>query len=247
MKQVIENLYRDPFQQDDFIDHFNALDSTSVWTVTAAGVGASIALSATGESAAVFTTGAVSEQDAILHTNRTWDIVDAQPIVCEFRWKYTEAATDDANVLLGLHDAPAADELQDAGGGPPASYSGVNFHKVDGGTAWIVESSVAGTQSTNTVYKPDATWAPGGGGYQSFRIEIRPISSTEAQITYGFDPAGGTAFSPCKDATTRAIISHTMTYTSFAAADCAVMLKAGTAGTSEVGTLDYARVSQVLT
>lgn len=68
----------------------------------------------------------------------------------EARVKLTEANTDDANIIIGLSDTVAADSLVDNGAGPMASYDGVVFFKVDGGTVWQFETSNAGTQNTNT-------------------------------------------------------------------------------------------------
>ena len=62
--------------------------------------------------------------------------------------KLTEANTDDANIIIGLSDTVAADSLVDDGAGPMASYDGVVFFKVDGGTVWQFESSNAATQDT---------------------------------------------------------------------------------------------------
>ena len=69
----------------------------------------------------------------------------------EARIKLTEAATDDANFIVGLSDTVAADSLLDNGAGPMASYDGACFFKVDGGTtAMQFECSNAGTQDTET-------------------------------------------------------------------------------------------------
>lgn len=76
----------------------------------------------------------------------SWDVATNKELWFEARVKLTEANTDDANILIGLCDSPGADVLQDDGSGPPASYDGIVFAKVDGGTVWQFETSDAGTQ-----------------------------------------------------------------------------------------------------
>ncbi|MBD3207815.1 hypothetical protein GF319_15905, partial [Candidatus Bathyarchaeota archaeon] len=44
--------------------------------------------------------------------------------------KFTEANTDDANIILGLSSTYAANTLVDDGAGPPADYTGLVFAKV---------------------------------------------------------------------------------------------------------------------
>lgn len=96
--------------------------------------------------------------------------------------QFAEANTDDANIILGFKDAVAANTLLDDGGGPAASYSGACFFKVDGGTVWQVESSLAGTQTT-TVTNITA----GGSAYHLFEIEFRAIDSTTGEISFLYD------------------------------------------------------------
>lgn len=82
--------------------------------------------------------------------NECWDFQVDKRLFFEARVKLTEAATDDANIIVGLSDTCAADSLLDDGAGPMASYDGALFFKVDGGTVWQSEISNAGTQDTDT-------------------------------------------------------------------------------------------------
>lgn len=140
-----------------------------------------------------------------------WKIADDKPIVFECRAKFVEANTDDNNVIIGLMDAPGANTLLDNGAGPKASYSGAVFFKVDGGTKWQVESSEGSTQTTHT------TEHTAGGGWQTVRIIIRPISSTEAEVEFWIDPNGGQDFQQVReDGVTPRVpnIKHTVDYSS---------------------------------
>ena len=109
-----------------------------------------------------------------------------KPIIAEVRLDFTEANTNDANVIFGLMDAATADALIDDAGGPKASYSGAVIFKVKDETLWRYESSVAGTQvpvAGGTV----TTKTAGGGTYQTLRIEIKPTSSTSQTIAFWID------------------------------------------------------------
>lgn len=86
----------------------------------------------------------------IASNGEAWDFATGKELWFEARVKLTEANTDDANILIGLCDSPGADVLQDNGAGPPASYDGAVFFKVDGGTTWQFETSDATVQTTAT-------------------------------------------------------------------------------------------------
>lgn len=81
----------------------------------------------------------------------------------EARVKFSEANSDDANIIVGLTStsASAADSLQNNGGGPPANYSGLVWYKVDGGTVWNCEASAGASQTTQTsvITRESGSWA----------------------------------------------------------------------------------------
>lgn len=116
--------------------------------------------------------------------------------------QYSEANTDDANIILGLLNAVAANHLQDDGAGPVASFSGFCFYKVDGGTVWNVRSSL-GTTKTTTATNITA----GGSAYHLFEIEFRALTSTVGEVVFLYDGQ------VCRDANNLPI-KHSITYTS---------------------------------
>jgi hypothetical protein len=69
---------------------------------------------------------------------------------CEANLEIIEGNTDDCNAWFGLTDAALANFLQDNGAGPAASYDGIGFFKVDGGTVWQFETSDGASQTTDT-------------------------------------------------------------------------------------------------
>lgn len=70
-------------------------------------------------------------------------------LIFKCKVKLTEANTDDANWIIGLSNQVGANTLQDDGAGPPATYDGAVFFKVDGTMKIQFETSNAGTQVTN--------------------------------------------------------------------------------------------------
>lgn len=137
--------------------------------------------------------GTVADNDEayLKGANEVFKFAADRPIIIEALVQFTEAATNAANVIFGLMDAVGANSLLDNGGGPAASYSGMNFHKVDGGTNWICEHSIAGTQNTveltagNSLTKRAIT--AGGASYQRLRIESRPYTSTKQDVSFYVD------------------------------------------------------------
>ena len=115
-------------------------------------------------------------------TYEAFKFADDKPMLIDALIQFTEANTDDANVMVGCMDAVAANSLLDDGGGPKASYSGAVFFKVDGGTVWQCETSNAGTQTTTVT-----TVTAGGSAKQHLRIEITKSSSTHAKVAFWID------------------------------------------------------------
>jgi len=112
----------------------------------------------------------------------------AKKLYFEARVKLTEAATDDANIIIGLSDIVAADSLLDAGAGPMASYDGAVFFKVDGGTVWQFETSNAATQVTNS---SAGTFSDGTWTVLSFLYDYN--DGVTANVTPYVDGVAGTA------------------------------------------------------
>lgn len=124
--------------------------------------------------------GTIGDNDeSYVHTtNELFLFAANKPIYLEARLKLGAADTDNANVMVGLLSAPAANAILDNGAGPPASYSGVVVYKVDGGAAWAAEASIAGTQTPIVLTAPGAP----GATYQRIGILVVPTSSTSATV-----------------------------------------------------------------
>lgn len=130
-------------------------------------------------------TGSTDNDEAYVHTAvEAFKFADDKPLWFETRVALTEAATDKANVIVGLLDGAAANALQDDGDGPPADYSGAVFYKVDAGTVWQAEVSDSTTQTAVTL--SDDTW-PGDGTYQVLAIEFIPTATNTADVNFYLD------------------------------------------------------------
>jgi hypothetical protein len=137
--------------------------------------------------------GTVADNDEayIRSSAEIFKFLAGKPIMVEARLQFTEANTDDANVIFGLANAVAANHLQDNGAGPLASYSGAVFFKEDGQTLWSVEKSLAGVQSTaqlsavNSINKQ--AYTAGGAAYQTLRIEVKPHGGGTMDVEFWID------------------------------------------------------------
>jgi hypothetical protein len=214
-------------RQFGLFDDFTEYTDTQRFTKTTADAGTSVALDADGIGGVLqLSTGATDNNEAYVEsTNELFKFAADKPLAFEARLQFTEANVDDANVIVGVMDAPGADTLIDNGGGPKASYSGAVCYKVDGGTVWNCESSIAGAQQT-TVTPVTA----GGAGYQTLRIEFQPTTSTQGDVRFFINDS--------------LVASHKITFTS--ATEMAVVLgvKAGSAN-AETLNVDYVGCHQL--
>ena len=175
---------------EDF-DHFITADR---WTVTASDLGSVTEGDAAGGTVNIIPSDATvgDNDETYLHqSNETFLFADDKPLVFAARVQYTEGATDDANVAVGLKDSWGADSLLDNGGGPAASYSGALFFKVDGGTNWNVEVSLAGTQTTVELTAANSldglAKTAGGAAYQWLEIRFKPYATDTANVDFFID------------------------------------------------------------
>ena len=118
-----------------------------------------------------------NDEAYLFRTLETFLFADGKELECACRIQFTEANTDDANVILGLVSGVAANALQDDGAGPPDSYSGAVFFKVDGETVWNFETSIGSTQTTTALAN-----TAGGAAYHTFTIRVVPLTATTFHV-----------------------------------------------------------------
>lgn len=168
-----------------FHDDFTADLDTNIWTTTASDSGtATVGDVSNGTLVLAPSDGTVADNDEIYVSlaNEVFLFAANKPGYVAARIQFTEANTDDANVIFGVADAPIADTLVDNGAGPKASYSGAVFFKVDGSTVWQCENSISTTQKTTTT-----TTTAGGSSFQLLEIEWRPKTSTLMDVIFKVD------------------------------------------------------------
>ena len=161
-------------------------------------------------------------------------VAASSPLHFACKAQYAEANTDDANVFIGLTNQALTAAMQDDGAGPPADYSGIGFHKVDGGTNWIVEFANSTTHKTTTLDADgslDGTAkTAGGASYQTFEIVVVPKTSTACDVHFIIDGV-----------TVQRFLDQV--YTSLAAMAPMGLIKAGSAN-AETLLLDYIAFAQ---
>jgi len=105
--------------------------------------------------------------------------------VAEAYVQFSEANTDDANIIFGLQNAVAANSLIDDGAGPRATGDYVAIWKVDGSTVWRAGVQSNGTQTPTT--DTDSEVTAGGPSYQRLRMKIVCETSTRAWAEFTVD------------------------------------------------------------
>lgn len=91
----------------------------------------------------------------------TYNLATGKDLWFEARVKFTETATDDDNIIVGLGSTHAANTLLDDGGGPEAGGNKIVLFKVDGGTVWQGETSYGAgniTTLTSLATRQSGSW-----------------------------------------------------------------------------------------
>lgn len=221
------------FLFDDFRHYVSADDFTSVATDS----GTISVLDAVGGRLTINASdGSVVDNDEsyVRSTTELFLVSDNKPLAFEARVQFTEANTDDANVMAGFMNAIAANALVDDGAGLRTTGNYFMFFKVDGGTTWNVRSRNGTETETN-----DTGVTAGGASYQKLRVEIDNEGSgaTNVQVKFFIDDV------QCRDATTNNLIVHTIAIASSTEMQAGVGIKNG-GGNAEVLVLDYLYAAQ---
>ncbi len=210
-----------------FHDDFTSYDATATvgkW-VEAADAGGAIALDDVQYGVlSNETDGDDTDGSTVASVNQNWLFGTTKKLWFEARVKLAEANTDDAIIGVGLSTVATDEAMQDAAAGPPATYDGALWFKVDGGTVWQFETSNAGSQTTTASAGTfnDDTWVRLGFYYD-------PADGTTARITPYMNGTAGTA--------------HTITISGLVAMNIVFHVKAGGANAEDLE-IDYVTVVQ---
>lgn len=93
------------------------------------------------------------------------------------RLKFTEVATNAANVAFGCTNAAAVSLLVDNGAGPKTTGDYACIYKVDGNTYWFAKTLLNGTSYGNT-----NTGITAGGSYQTLDIQFTDKAGTGSGV-----------------------------------------------------------------
>lgn len=217
-----------------FNDWHNFATGQDGWTSLVVDAGTSATVNDAVGGRISLTTGATDNNEAdVRTTTEIFLVADNKPLVFECYAQYTEANTDDANVMHGFMSALAANSLVDDGAGVRTTGNYFVFFKVDGETTWRVRSRNGTETETN-----DTGVTAGGASYQKFRIEIdNEGSGTNVQVKFFIDDI------QCVDSTTLRPIVHTIAVASSTEMNAGHYVKAGGAN-SEVLVVDYTYAAQ---
>ena len=218
-----------------FFDDFEWYVITHRWTSLKADTNTTMDVDATSVGGRVLLFGLTADNDevAIGTTNKQFNVVASKPLKFETRIQFAEGATNKLNVFAGFCSVgTTANTLVDNGAGMVTTYDGAVIYKVDGETVWRCGSSRGTTQYTTT-----STKTAGGTSAQVLRIEIQPISTTDAEVTFFVDDAAlvDTNLQPIK---------HTMVFASATQMQAAVGMKLGGANTESLY-VDYIAAYQL--
>lgn len=170
-----------------FTDHFVRKD-TALWTTTAVSTGTATVQDLPG--GVMNLTPASTNNDAVYLTtaSKLFRILNGRPIQFSNRVSFTQAATDKANIFIGLVDAAGAGILVDGNAGPKTNFSGAAFFTQGGSTNWQVIYSDGTTQfkaelsATNTLNKTAAVAA--SSAFQLLECDIVPKTASLVDVIF---------------------------------------------------------------
>lgn len=165
------------FSRDEFrvFDDFNHFTDADLWTVLDADATSVVAHQGAGRGYLSVLTSADNEEAAVVTTNELFLFAAGKPLIGEGRVTFTVPNTDDASFAFGFADAIGANQITDNGGALAINDSGVFLYTLKDSLAWRFGSAVAGGAVSNSVSTTNVS------GTQTLRIEVQPISSTEAE------------------------------------------------------------------
>jgi hypothetical protein len=205
-----------------------------IWTKLASDTGSTVAVGDYPGGKAYLATGATSHNQAALYTtNKCFNL--NKPIFGEWLIDYTEANTNTAQVAVGFSSSPGSGLLQNAAAGPAASFSGALIYKVSGETVWRCVSSLSTTQ---TITK--STTTAGGSTPQDLKIEVIPVTSTIAEVSFW---CNGQQLIDASQTSRNVPIKHYVTYTGYAQMAATNYIKSESAN-SEVLHVDSVMLAQ---
>lgn len=169
---MIPNTF-DPTRHFVFFEDFNKMDTVLFTSTDDSGTGTNLLNDQRGGWMSVVTAGADNDYHLMSTTKKLFEILAGKPLRFEARISLTEAATNAANVILGLTDTLTSGNLQDNGAGPASSHKGFVFYKKDGELLWKFETSNGTAKTTQTL----GSVVSGNTVTLGFQVEIAPTNT----------------------------------------------------------------------
>ncbi len=177
-----------------FEDNFLWYVTAHMWTPTLTDSGTVTVLTTHGGGVTIAASdGSVvdNDQSYLAWTNICVVPTNLKPIVFQAIVIAAEANTSAANWIVALSSISTAELLIDDGAGLAASFSGLGFFKVDGGTNWKIFASVGATQTIVELTAANSldgvAHVAGSSAKQTMRVEFIPFNSTTAEVMYYID------------------------------------------------------------
>lgn len=221
-------------RQVECVEHFLA-GATGPWAAVATS-GTVAALNERGGGLSLLTQAADNAIGSLTLSAKPLLVEAKKPISFAARIQFAEAATNAANVFVGMTSQAVATAMGNDGAGPPADYSGVGFHKIDGGLNWIAEFSNGTTQRTTELSVDGSlnkiAQVAGSASAQMLEIDVLPKTSTVCDVVFRIN---GIAVASFLD----------QVFTSMLAMAPVVIYKAGTAA-AQTGKVYMVKFAQVI-
>lgn len=136
------------FRTMPIFDHFTSYASGGLWTSITTGSGATVAAGDGDGGILTVTTGATLNNEAgFKSTNKLATFVANKGMWAQYAFKYTEANTDDAGIVMGWASS-WTNILADTTFALPTTLSGALIYKKPNDTLWSGFGSVSTTQSS---------------------------------------------------------------------------------------------------
>ena len=162
---IVNDRWEDSFFfQDEFIDY---VDGT-LWTKVADTNGTVSTTDSVGGVVTLADQDGIDNNECYLKSDcECVKFGDGLSFSLRGRMKFSEVATNAANIIFGAMDAVTVNTLVDNGGGIRATGDAVAIYKIDGGTKWVCKTQLNGTSYGNTT-----TTITAGGSYQNLEIRF---------------------------------------------------------------------------
>jgi len=230
------------FVWDDF-DHYVTADTFTTTASNSGTVAVSDGVAGVVKLSPSDATQADNDETYMHGTTELFKFATDKPLFFACKVRPVSNTIGSSNYIIGLKDAVAADSILDDGGGPAASYSGAVFAKLDGGTYWVCESSIAGTQTTVTT-----THTVGNNAWDILAIKTVPISSTQTEVHFfSADMQTNGDFTLTEVGKTTVgtqIVAQTITHTSATEMEICFGVKSGAANLTDYLDVDWVYCAQ---